>query len=519
MKNKSLVLSTAILLVFTLIGVGCAKIDKFDDTNVNPNGISSPIPSALLTSVQSQLGGLANPTRTTTYCQYTSENQYTDISLFQLPQIEMGPLFAGNTPVGATTTPGPLNDLQVIINFNSDPKTAGVAAGYGSNADQIAIAKILKSYIFWIITDRWGDIPYSEALQGATTPSPKFDKQEDIYFGMMKDLKDAVAGFDGGGKVLGDLIYDGDVSKWKKLGNSLRMLMALRLTKVYPNAGDKAAVQFAEATGNPAGIISSNADNFVLKFPGGSFKNTWYLAYESRDDYAESKTIGDVLQGLGDARQSAYGTNTTTFPYGLTRDLAVQFANSVGNGQSRMLAASKRTESSPVVIVNAATVLLAKAEAIERGWITGDAQTQYESGIAASFQEWGVTLPPSYLSGPANYTAGGGVAGNIGAAPAPYDAYNASNAQDAATLTKLQRISLQYWLAAYPNGNEGWANWRRTGMPNLKGTRFATSASKQIVRRYVYGVNDYSFNNEQTKAAAARLTGGDVQDAHIWWDK
>jgi hypothetical protein len=513
MKNKFLKSVKTVLITLTVItGTwSCAKIDDFGTTNTNPNGISVPPTSALLTNVQSQLGGIANSTRTATYCQFVAENQYTDISLYQLPQLEMGTFYTA-----------PLNDLQIIIALNSDPKTAGTASAFGSNANQIATAKILKGYLYWVITDRWGDIPYSEALKGAGVLYPKYDKQEDVYFNIMKELKEAVAGFDGGATVKGDLMYNGSVAKWKKLGNSLRMLMAMRLTKKYPAAGGKAALEFADAASNAAGFINNNADNWVLSFPGGNFKNTWYLVYESRDDYAESKTLGDVLAGLGDTRQSVFGTNTVTFPYGLTRDLAVQFANSKGNGQSRVMAASKRTQSSPVTIINASSVLLALAEGIERGWSTTNsssyttAEAAYNAGVTASFDEWGVAIPAAYLSGGANYTSGAGVTSNIGGEAAPYDNFRAAsgNIQDASTTTKLQRIALQRWLAAFPNGNEGWAEFRRTGVPNLKTTRFSTGP---FVVRYVYGANDYSANNENTKAAAAALPGGDKQDSKIWW--
>jgi Starch-binding associating with outer membrane len=511
MKNNFIksVKITFLIAGAVMVITGCGKIDDFGNTNVNPGGISTPPTSALLTNVQSQLGGIANNTRPATYAQYVSENQYTDVSLYQLPQIEMGGFYNG-----------PLQDLQTIIDLNSNPATAGAAAVNGSNANQIATAKILKSYIYWIITDRWGDVPYSEALKGAAALYPKYDKQEDVYFGLMKELKEAVAGFDGGAGMKGDVMYAGNNAKWKKLGNSLRMIMAMRLTKKYPAAGGKAALEFADAANNAAGYINNNADNFVLTFPGGNFKNTWYLTYESRDDFAESKTLGDVLAGLGDTRQSVFGTNTITFPYGLTRDLAVQYANSVGNGQSRVLVASKRTQSSPVTIINASTVLLALAEGIERTWTTSPvyatAEAAYNAGVTANFAEWGLTIPAAYLSGPASYNAGGGVPTNIGAGAAPYDNFRAAsnNVQDATTTTKLQRIALQRWLAAYPNGNEGWAEQRRTGMPNLKTTRFAQAP---FVLRYVFGANDYSNSNAATTAAAAALPGGDKQDSKIWW--
>jgi hypothetical protein len=164
-------------------------------------------------------------------------------------------------------------------------------------------------------------------------------------------------------------------------------------------------------------------------------------------------------------------------------------------------------------------VLLARAEAKERGWIAGGtagAEADYNAGITASFAQWGVTIPGGYLAGNANYQTGAGVPSSIGAGNAPYDNYRVAdnNVQDAATTTKLARIALQRWIAAFPNGNEGWAENRRTGVPNLKATRFKTGA---MVTRYVYGSTDYGLNNANTVEAATRM-GGDLQDVHVWWD-
>jgi hypothetical protein len=511
MKNKSLnAITAASLFAAAIMGGGCARIDNFGNMNENPNGITQPITAALLTNVESGLGGFGTNTRTVCYAQYVSENQYTDVSLYALPQLEMGATYSG-----------PLNDLQTIINYNSDPKTAGIAVEHGSNNNQIAIARILKAYHYWMTTDRWGDIPYSQALQGAANLNPKFDLQENIYFDMMKELKEAAGQFDIGAPIKGDIMYGGNTDQWRKLANSLRLLMSMRLSKKYPAAGGKAALEFAAAATAPGGLITTNADNFVVKFPGGFFKNNWYATYEARDDYAESKTIGDVLSGLGDTRQSAFGTNTTTFPYGLTRDLAVQFSNSVNNGQSRVLAAVHRQQNSPTYVITASIVLLCRAEGHERGWITGTpntaaAEADYGAGIAASFEQWGLVMPGGYLVAAANYNTGAGVTTNIGAGAPPFDNFRAAsnNVQDASTPNKLARIALQRWIAAYPNGNEGWAEQRRTGVPNLQRTRFATG---DFVNRYTYGVNDYSYNNAATKEAAARIPDGDVQKGKVWW--
>ncbi len=515
MKIKNI--ATVLLIALVIGGAGCAKIDQFGNTNQNPNGITTPVTSALLTNVLSGISGFSANLRTSLYPQHIAENQYTDASLYSLPQLEMGGTYSG-----------PLQDLQTIIDYNSDPKTAPLAAANGSNANQIAIARILKAYHFWQTTDRWGDVPYSEALKGAGNTAPKFDLQEDIYFDMIKELKEAAASFDNGGPIKGDIAYGGDLSKWKKLANSMRMVMAMRMSKRYPAAGGPAALAFADAATASGGLMTSNSDNFVINFPGGAFANSWYNVYLTRDDYASSKTMGDVLSGLGDTRSQAFGTNSIMFAYGLTRDLAIAFGNAVGNGQSRVLALSKRTQTSPVYILTSSVVLLTRAEGYQRGWIAGGpaaAEADYNAAVAASFAQWEVTMPAAYLAGPANYNTGAGVpaapgSGGIGASPAPYDNFRvaSNNVQDALTPTQLSRIALQLWLASFPIGNEAWAQWRRTGVPNLKGTRFATSATGKIVRRYVYGVNDYNFNNEQTKAAAARIAGGDTQDGRVWWD-
>lgn len=519
MKNISIKkLAAAALITSVIMGTGCGKIDQFGNINQNPNGVTTPIPSALLTNVLSQVGSITHGTisgtgyspRAANYAQYIAENQYTDVSLMALPNPEMGSAYSG-----------PLQDLQTIISYNSDAKTAGVAEADGTNANQIAIAKIVKAYIFWVTADRYGDIPYSEALQGANNLAPKYDRQEAIYFSLIKECKDAAAAMDltAPKPIKGDVMFGGDMSKWKRLANSLRMLMSMRLTNKYPAAGGKAAVEFADAVSAAGGIIDNNAYNATIAYPGAGFKHPWFQAYEARDDYASSKTMGDVLSGLGDSRSSAFGTNNIMFPCGLTRDLAIAYGNSVGNGQSRVLAASLRQQNSSYVVIPASIVLLARAEAKERGWIAGgsaSAETDYNAGIAASFAQWGLTMPVAYLSGGASYTAGAGVPTSIGAGSAPYDNFRAasSNIQTAATPNALSRIALQYWIAAFPNGDEGWSNWRRTGVPDLRLTRFATGP---YVLRFVYGANDYSVNNANTVAAATAI-GGDKQETKVWWD-
>ena len=500
-----LVVGTAGLI---LAGTGCNKLEDFGDTNLNPLGSTSPITSALLTNAQVNLGGLAQSVRPALYVQYLAETQYTDASLYAEPKLESGGSYSG-----------PMYDLQSIITRNTDPTTAGANLGSGSNANQIAVAKILLSYYIWTVTDRWGDVPYSESLKGAANFTPTFDKQEDIYKKMFVDLKDAIAGFDAGLAVRGDVMYGGDQAKWKKLANSLRMQMALRISNAAPAT---AAAEFTAAANDPAGFIATNADNFVLAYPGGAaYRHPWFDLYNGRSDYALSKTLADILGNMNDARRSAYGSPGAPFPYGLKREQAT----TLPTNYATVLAADKRAENSPVVVVSAATSLLAVAEGLQRNWITTtssspaftSAKDAYDAAITASFMQWGVSGAAAYIASPAAaYNTGTGGGTNIGSNP-----FGSIVGASATTTTNLERIALQRYIALFPDGIQAWSEWRRTGVPNLKPTIFATNsaAGGQIPTRYVYGTNEYSLNPTKVAEAVARLPLGDVMNEKVWWDK
>jgi len=480
MKLNKIILSLATV---ALLSTGCSK---FGDTNVNPNATPVPSPAALLTQAQSTLGGFTSNTHAGLYAQQFSETQYTEVSLYALPKLNMDGIYAAS-----------LMDLQNIININTDDATASNAAKFGSNSNQIAIARILKAYIFWTVTDRWGDIPYFEALQGAANLSPKYDTQEEIYKDLVKELDESVDQLDpAGSKVVGDIIYgSGDaasqVTKWRKAANSLRMLIALRTSKVYPDPGQWAATEFAAAYNEPSGYIATNADNLSLNYPGNvaAFRNPWYNLYNGRTDFAESKLMTDLMASLGDPRQAAFGSSNVGFPYGLTRDAAVAFADA-NSTYARILAAGKRGTNSPVTIIGASDVLLAIAEAAQRGWITADVAAMYKAGIQANWAEWGVT-------------------GNI-------DTYLANPGVDLAT-DPLKKIQMQQYISFYPDGTQAWSNWRRTGVPTLTATPNALN-SGVIPRRFVYGVNEYQLNQANVEAAVSRLQGGDVETSRMWWD-
>lgn len=472
----------------------CDKVKDFGQTNIDPTVTQTPSTAALLTSAISGLGGFAQNLPAALYSQMISETQYTEVSLYSLPKAEFDGIYAAS-----------LYDLQNIIAINTDPATKANATKFGSNNNQIAVARILKAYIFWTITDRWGDIPYTEALKGNAILTPKYDKQEDIYKDLIKELTEASDQLENAGAaVVGDILYHKPgtptttttvawataAGRWRKLANSLRMLIALRTSKVYPNAGEWAATTFAAAYNDADGYIATNADNAILNYSGNvaAFRNPWYNTYNGRSDYAESKVITDIMAAYGDPRQAAFGSNTNGFPYGLTRDQAI----ALPTNYAKVLADAKRTTTAPYPIVVSSHVNLAIAEAIQRGWIAGTAATFYQTGIANSWAQWGVT-------------------GDIAV-------YMAQPNVDLTTGNALQKIQFQQYLAYYPDGTQAWSNWRRTGVPALVPTPNASNASKQIPRRFVYGNREYSLNTANVTAAAAQYSN-DSPDGRVWWDK
>ncbi len=459
----------------------CEMFEDFGDTNINPSAATKPIPAALLTNAQAQIGSYASNTRGGLYAQLFSETQYTDVSLYSLPQLA----FAGEYS-------GILMDLQDIINRNES-----------NNMTQVAT--IMQQYVFWTITDRWGDVPYSEALTTGIT-TPKYDTQEAIYKGMIDKLTKAVASFDNASLITGDVIYNGDVASWKRTANSLRMLMSLRLSKRFPSASGYAATEFKAALNNPAGYITTNAQNFDVDYPGGNFKSNWFQIYNGRKDYAESAPLVNLLTDLGDTRQNSFGgatqdqgqansfaTSNVGVPYGVPRANAEAFTSANPNW-ARILRGDFRTENGTVVIVSAAQVALARAEAADYGWTTENLAAVYAEGIRLSFEQWKTTMPADYLAkSRVALTAAAGTGANV------------------------QPISVQRYIASYPDGLQAWSIWRKTGFPALTPTPFATNTSKKIPRRYLYATTEYTSNKTSVETAVGRVPGYS-QDSPVWWD-
>ncbi|WP_116127421.1 SusD/RagB family nutrient-binding outer membrane lipoprotein [Lewinella sp. IMCC34183] len=480
------------IFLATLVAFGLSSCtDDFAEINTNPNSPTEVPTSYLFTEAEGSLvadlvgeGGLS--TIGQHYAQYLSQTQYTDVTRYNSVESSFYGIYSDG-----------LQDLQTIINLNTDPASADRVDDSGSNANQIALATILLQWGYLNVTDIWGDVPYSEALQGAENFSPVYDEQEQIYRSAVEKLVMAGDMIEAG-TVTGDLIYNGDMEAYRLFANSLILRAGLRVANVAPALGEewtKLALS--------RGVFTSNDDNAQLVYAGtgGLGDNTWFVNYQTRSDYAVSAPVVNTLQELNDPRLMVYArptanTANTANPqyvgkvYGVTEAVALQQKNA----DTSFPGLDFVGRTAPAVILTYSEVLFNQAEAAARGWIDGDAEELYNAAITASMNQWGIT----------NQTA-------IDSYLAQEDvAYDSDNFE--------MSIGNQKWLSLYFQGLEGWAEYRRLGYPDLMPAP-AALLTDQIPRRRGYTVTEFSLNRENYNAAIERQFGGeDTLDGRIWWD-
>ncbi|GHB77886.1 SusD/RagB family nutrient-binding outer membrane lipoprotein [Persicitalea jodogahamensis] len=477
--KKNLKISIMSALMATAM-VACDPGD-FGDMNLDPNNPSVPVTANLLTSAETALVGPITDTQPTLYSQQISEKFYTEASRYGTLNFSFNGFYSG-----------PLVNLQEIIKLNTDEATKSTAAQNGPNANQIAVARILKAFFFWHMTDRWGPIPYSQALQGRDNFKPAYDTQEAIYTDLFKELKEATAQMTSG-SIDGDLLLDGDMDRWKTFANSMRLVMALRLSEVKP---DVAKAEFVSAM--QAGVISSNAGNVVYDFLADENNdNPWEDRFQTRLDFNISKPMADLLLATNDPRLPVFADPAVLtqkyvgMPYGLEQGAA----GAIPNGQVSFLGTDLRQQTSPGYIMTYAQMQFSMAEAALRGWITGSAKTFYEEGIKASFQQYGVYNEAEYKAFIAQ----------------PEVAYTPAKG--------LEQIITQKWVSLYTYGYEAWAEFRRTGFPKLTPPANPISVSKIIPLRQGYPTTERDLNGGNYDAALTMLGGKDELDMPVWWDK
>ena len=482
------------ILFAVCIGLGLASCtEDFQEINTNPNDPLEVPTSYLISEGQRQLanqllGQTALGEIGQHYAQYLSQNQYTSVTRYATANTSFYGLYRSG-----------LQDLQYVIDLNTDEETRDGVTPSGPNANQIAVATIMQQWAYLNITDIWGDVPYTEALQGLENLTPVYDEQEYIYRTAVQKLQDAgdmiVAG-----DIEGDLIYGGDMDKWYKFANSLILRAGLRVSNVAPELGSEWTNLALDR-----GVLESNADNAKLQYDGsgGLANNPWYINAQNRTDYVVSKPLIDTLQALNDPRLMVYADPTENSaetanpvyagkPYGVTEAVAAETATADISfpGSTYFFAID-----APLVMLTYSEVLFNQAEAAARGWIDGDAEELYNAAITASMNQYDITDEDAIEE----YLSQEDVA---------YDSDN-----------YLQSIGEQKWLALYWQGIEGWSEYRRLGYPDLAPAPAALNPGGQIPRRRAYTTDEFALNQENYDAAVERQFGGnDGLDGRIWWD-
>lgn len=362
-----------------------------------------------------------------------------------------------------------------------------------------ACARIWQVYMYQLITDMYGDVPYSQAF---VTSKPSFDNQAEIYSDLLSELKESMdilkankdKGFEGYGEA--DVVYNGDLNKWERFAGSLMMRIALRASNVAEESMTRAYLSQLDINST----MQNNEDivQFIPDADGPTYhvKNPLKYVY-GWEEVRMSKTMFDLLNNNSDPRLQVYAEPNEDGEYvglenGQSQDDLNLYYNSVYKPKYCNIGEFFLQDETPHYVFTYAEACFLKAEAAHRGYIVGSAEEFYNEGIEASFNQFGITDSESlnnYLEGSAKF--------------------NSSNA--------LQQIYEQRWLALFPNGNEAWNLVRRTGYPEMNTPVYTWPDNPDMPRRQPYPVAERRYNVDKYNAAVDRM-GGDSQYTRVWWD-
>jgi hypothetical protein len=397
-------------------------------------------------------------------------------------------------------------------------------ASLPNRSNLLNMAKILQSYAFMVLTDSYGEVPYTEAGKGYSDQIllPKYETQQTIYAGIIKDLTDASAALDASKPIENaDVVYGGNIALWKKFVNSLLLRAGMRLSKV-----DAAQAQSLVSKAFAAGVMEANTDNAAIKHDANYVNGIGNLlnSTEAANFYMAAPFV-DFLKKTNDPRLKSIAVRYVGAKSGpemvasrANTDPAIQIGFPLGFDNTSIAAkvtefklasfydftqvdrARQLKNTAPTFLVTAAQTQLLLAEAAQRGWVTGTtAETFYRRGVRLHMEQLGTVDAGSTV------------------ASAAIDAYLTEN--PFATATALEQINNQYWIASFLNGPEAWANFRRSGFPKLAPNPFPGKSIKgQFIQRLTYPNSEISVNKTNVDAAIGRQ-GADDLDTKVWWDK
>ncbi|APG61157.1 SusD/RagB family nutrient-binding outer membrane lipoprotein [Christiangramia salexigens] len=357
-----------------------------------------------------------------------------------------------------------------------------------TKANQLAIIDILEVYSYQVLVDLNGDVPYSEANNVSETFTPAYDDASEIYQDLISRVSADVNTLSNGGSSFGsaDIFYGGDTNKWFKFANSLKLRLGMRLADVNP---DLASTTVSEAYNS--GVMTSSDDSAIIKYEGAS-PNTnpifdLFVLENRYADYVAGKTSVDYLLSVDDPRTDDFFEENIEEGY-------VGAPIGANNSYANFTHIAPEITFEPTyegAILQYFEVEFFLAEAVERGFISGDASMHYNNAVTANILYYNGTEEEA-----AAYLA------------QPEVAYDSSNWEEL--------IGTQKWVALFNRGFEGWTEYRRLDYPDFLVNSALTD--QEVPTRIFYPNDESALNGANYNAAVQNIGGSDDLYTKIFWD-
>lgn len=484
------------LLVFSSLIASCTK--NFDDLNTDPNRPKEITPGVMLGQLQYRIVNSS---------MQSARNFTHELMQVDAPRSSSG----GNGVHRYVINPGD-GVWSSFYTYLTDIADIYSIADRLKENNYKAIALVYKSWASSILTDLYGDVPFSEATKATEGNfQAAFDKQKDIYVQVLKNLDTANALFDDTKALTygGDLVYNANaltggknigIQKWKKFANSLKLRLLLRLSKRNGevNVNDQINTILTDAIKYP--VFTANADEAIFRYPGTfPYFNPYYngRTLEWRDGTYFTMFFVNKLNTDNDPRRAIWMTTVPVNGVNVYQGIQSGYPTTVeyAVGKNTSYTDALKTLPQLGIMMTYAEVEFIKAELSLKGFVTGKTPKQhYETGITASMAQWGATMPAGYLQQASV-------------------AYNTT----AATEQQLEQIMLQKYIAYLFVDYQSWFEKRRTGYPVLpRGS--GIPVENTFPYRIPYPTYLQSLNPQRLAEAVAAM-GGDKSDVKVWWDK
>ncbi|MDO6759283.1 RagB/SusD family nutrient uptake outer membrane protein [Tamlana sp. 2_MG-2023] len=411
------------------------------------------------------------------------------------------------------------NDGNGIMPYAREIKEQVELSGDPSGMKFVYLSNIVKVLGMQRISDVFGPIRYSKFDDYDTTG--EYDSQEEAYKAFFADLDEAIAGLESDVDAVQFIPFDqstlaGDISKWRTFANSIRLRLAIRVSKVDPAL---AKIEGEKALSSPVGLMTTED----MKVDMNGFVHPIFTISNSWGDILMSAEMESILKGFNDNRITKFfnaPADPTLGDYkgirmGIELDTKAQYGSHSTVGEV--------VEGTHKTWMTAAEVLFLKAEAALRGWAgAGDAKSNYEAGVRASFAELGASGVDAYLadatSTPADFVDAKNPTNNYAYPSDVTIAYNDAGTNE----EQLEQIITQKWIAMFPDGMEAWSEFRRTGYPRvfpvvINNSGGAIDTDIQI-RRINFVDVEKNTNGANVDAAISTLKGPDNGGTRLWWD-